>query len=321
MGVLRMASCLPQRLAPHLPWAASLLAGDKSDHAQPQPHVERDALLPTEVRAQQGGPREQVQRLGALHTHSICACICTARARHTCMHAQAHRLGGRLRNRNLCMCDPRTHHAMPMPCRCSGHANATAAAAAVQVRVYDFDVAGPDLLGSFDVPLHKITAAELAQLDDEIQVDGKKHKGRVLKMEGTKLVLPEQQIESTLDVWLYFTPDLPLEITLEEVAKAGGGRGLDPDYEQRCRAAGSNPAANRLQPGCNPAATRRSAACKPTHRGNLQPRVATRQAALVVGCVAARGAARHCGCATARVGVGQADVRAYPRPSRRQGPR
>ena len=65
---------------------------------------------------------------------------------------------------------------------------------------------------------------------------------------GTKLVLPGQNIESTIDIWLYFTPDLPLEITLEEVQKAGGGKGLDPDYETRCRTRGCNPTHSKLQP-------------------------------------------------------------------------
>ena len=129
--------------------------------------------------------------------------------------------------------NPVWNETLYFPLKCAINKAVLENKSSVSIRVYDFDVAGPDLLGSFDVPLHKITSAELAQLDDEIQVDGKKHKGRVLRMEGTKLVLPEQSIESTIDIWLYFTPDLPLEITLEEVQKAGGGRGLDPDYEQR----------------------------------------------------------------------------------------
>ena len=69
-------------------------------------------------------------------------------------------------------------------------------------------------------------------------------------------MLPGQNIESTIDVWLYFTPDLPLELTLEEVQKKGGGQALDPDYETRCRARGCDP--------CNP--------CNPTlSHSTLQP--------------------------------------------------
>ena len=48
---------------------------------------------------------------------------------------------------------------------------------------------------------------------------GAAHKGRVLKLEGQKLLLPESQIESTIDLWLFFTPDLPLDIVLEDRAK------------------------------------------------------------------------------------------------------
>ena len=129
--------------------------------------------------------------------------------------------------------NPTWNETLYFPLKCAINKAVLENKSSVSVRVYDFDVAGPDLLGSFDVPLHKITSAELAQLDDEIQVDGKKHKGRVLRMEGSKLSLPGQTIESTIDIWLYFTPDLPLEITLEEVQRAGGGKNLDPDYEQR----------------------------------------------------------------------------------------
>ena len=62
------------------------------------------------------------------------------------------------------------------------------------------------------------------------------HKGRVLKLEGAVLLLPEQQIDSSIDLWLYFTPDLPLELVLEDRSGKGHtGRSLDTDYEQRLR--------------------------------------------------------------------------------------
>ena len=100
---------------------------------------------------------------------------------------------------------------------------------------------------------------------------------------GTKLVLPGQSIESTIDVWLYFTPDLPLEITLEEVQKAGGGKGLDPDYETRCRTRGCNPTHPKLQPYM----------CSRLHPYASQDE-------LLVGRPTERGAAQHCGRAAAR---------------------
>jgi len=80
--------------------------------------------------------------------------------------------------------NPVWNETLYFPLKCAINKAVLENKSSVSVRVYDFDVAGPDLLGSFDVPLHKITSAELAQLDDEIQVDGKKHKGRVLRMEG-----------------------------------------------------------------------------------------------------------------------------------------
>ena len=130
--------------------------------------------------------------------------------------------------------NPVWNETLYFPLKCAINKGVIEKKPGVTVRVYDFDEAGPDLLGSCDVPLHKITAADLAQLDDEVLPNGKKHKGRVLRCEGTKLVLPEQQIESTIDFWLYFTPDLPLEITLDEV-KTKGGRAIDSEYESRCQ--------------------------------------------------------------------------------------
>ena len=82
--------------------------------------------------------------------------------------------------------NPVWNETLYFPLKCAINKAVLENKSSVSVRVYDFDVAGPDLLGSFDVPLHKITSAELAQLDDEIQVDGKKHKGRVLRMEGVR---------------------------------------------------------------------------------------------------------------------------------------
>ena len=82
--------------------------------------------------------------------------------------------------------NPVWNETLYFPLKCAINKAVLQGKSSVSVRVYDFDVAGPDLLGSFDVPLHRITSAELAQLDDEIQVDGKKHKGRVLRMEGAR---------------------------------------------------------------------------------------------------------------------------------------
>ena len=133
--------------------------------------------------------------------------------------------------RNL---DPVWNETLYFPLKCSINKAVLEQKPGVTVRVYDFDVAGPDLLGSCEIPLHKITSAELAKLEEEILPSGSAYKGRVLKLEGQKLLLPEQQIESTIDLWLFFTPDLPLDIVLEDRAKPVG-RGLDPDYEQRLR--------------------------------------------------------------------------------------
>ena len=106
----------------------------------------------------------------------------------------------------------------------------------VSVRVYDLDESGSDLLGQCEVPLHKITSAVLAKIDDEVLPSGDCHKGRVLKLERQVLLLPDQYIESSIDLWLYFTPDLPLDIVLEDRSGKGHtGRSLDTDYEQRLR--------------------------------------------------------------------------------------
>ena len=106
----------------------------------------------------------------------------------------------------------------------------------VSVRVYDLDESGSDLLGQCEVPLHKITSAVLAKIDEEVLPSGDCHKGRVLKLERQVLLLPDQHIESTIDLWLYFTPDLPLDIVLEDRSGKGHtGRSLDIDYEQRLR--------------------------------------------------------------------------------------
>ena len=81
------------------------------------------------------------------------------------------------------------------------------------------------------------------------------------------LLLPDQHIESTIDLWLYFTPDLPLDLVRPPISplhlpyisprspldlpisplhlpqvledrsgKGHTGRALDTDYEQRLRA-------------------------------------------------------------------------------------
>lgn len=39
---------------------------------------------------------------------------------------------------------------------------------AVSIRVFDMDEAGHDLLGSCEIPMHRITSAEHAKIDDEI---------------------------------------------------------------------------------------------------------------------------------------------------------
>ena len=61
------------------------------------------------------------------------------------------------------------------------------------LRVFDLDEAGHDLLGSCEVPLHKITAAEHAKMDDEVGADGRIHKGRVLNLPSQPLLLPPRE--------------------------------------------------------------------------------------------------------------------------------
>ena len=53
----------------------------------------------------------------------------------------------------------------------------------------------------------------------QVGVDGRVHKGRVLKLRHMPLILPGNKIQSTLDLELYFVPDLPLDIVLEEQAE------------------------------------------------------------------------------------------------------
>jgi len=96
---------------------------------------------------------------------------------------------------------------------------ALASKPSVSIRVFDQDEAGHDLLGSCEIPLHRITSAEHAKMEEEVGVDGRVHKGRVLKLRHMPLILPGNKIQSTLDLELYFVPDLPLDIVLEEQAE------------------------------------------------------------------------------------------------------
>ena len=89
----------------------------------------------------------------------------------------------------------------------------------VSIRVFDLDEAGHDLLGSCEIPLHRITSAEHAKIDDELGSDGRVHKGRVLRLPAQPLILPGHKIQSTINLSLYFAPDLPTEIMLEEQAQ------------------------------------------------------------------------------------------------------
>lgn len=89
----------------------------------------------------------------------------------------------------------------------------------VSIRVFDMDEAGHDLLGSCEIPLHRITSAEHAKIDDEFGMDGRAHRGRVFAQRQLPLTLPGHRIQSTINVELYFTPDLPLDIQLEEEAE------------------------------------------------------------------------------------------------------
>jgi len=89
----------------------------------------------------------------------------------------------------------------------------------ISIRVFDMDEAGHDLLGSCEIPLHRITSAEHAKIDDEFGTDGRAHRGRVFAQRQLPLTLPGHRIQSTINVELYFTPDLPLDIQLEEEAE------------------------------------------------------------------------------------------------------
>ena len=104
----------------------------------------------------------------------------------------------------------------------------------VSIRVFDLDEAGHDLLGSCEVPLHKITSAEHAKIDDEVGPDGRGHKGRVLKLPAQQLVLEGHKIQSTINIQLYFAPDLPLDLILDEEAERRA-QTLSEDYMQRLK--------------------------------------------------------------------------------------
>jgi len=110
---------------------------------------------------------------------------------------------------------------------------ALAAKQPVSIRVFDFDEAGHDLLGSTEVPLHKITSAEHAKLDDEI-VDGKVYQGRVLRLENHPITMPGLKLQSTINALLYFAPDLPAEVMLEEVAERRA-QALSDEYMARLK--------------------------------------------------------------------------------------
>ena len=96
------------------------------------------------------------------------------------------------------------------------------------------DEAGHDLLGSCEIPLHRITSAEHARIEDEIDSSGKVHKGRVLKLPAEKLDLPGHEIQSTIEMWAYFIPDLPLDVHLEQ-GVGGSNQGITKDYESRAK--------------------------------------------------------------------------------------
>ena len=104
---------------------------------------------------------------------------------------------------------------------------------AVSIRVFDQDEAGHDLLGSTEVPLYKITSAEHAKLDDEI-VDGKVYKGRVLRLDNHPLTMPGMRMQSTINLMLYFSPDLPPEVMLEEQAERRA-QNLSEEYMARLK--------------------------------------------------------------------------------------
>tara|TARA_B100000524_G_scaffold337770_1_gene228692 strand:+ start:163 stop:3438 length:3276 start_codon:yes stop_codon:yes gene_type:complete len=103
---------------------------------------------------------------------------------------------------------------------------------AVSIRIYDMDEAGDDLLGSCVVPLHEITAAEHGQVDDDIDFSTRvAHRGRVLEIDDRQLTLVDFELESTIDLKMYFTPDLSAKIVLEPPTKRG--RGMIETYEQQ----------------------------------------------------------------------------------------
>jgi len=104
----------------------------------------------------------------------------------------------------------------------------------ISVRCFDMDEAGHDLLGSCEIPLHRITSAEHARIEDEFDSTGKPHKGRVLKLPAQKLDLPGHTIQSTIDLWAYFINDLPLDIHLEQPTSSASTT-LSKEYEQRAK--------------------------------------------------------------------------------------
>jgi hypothetical protein len=235
--------------------------------------------------------------------------------------------------------NPVWNETLYFPLKCAINKAVLENKSSVSVRVYDFDVAGPDLLGSFDVPLHKITAAELAQLDDEIQVDGKKHKGRVLRMEGVRVCMyacasARRSLDTrALSVSL---PPPPQALALRpepcrpchiHIRCRHQARAAWPEHrvDHRClallhaRSAARDHARGGAEEGRRPGPRPglRDAVPRPRLRPlqPLQPHAIALHAAtlcapgctpyasqveLLVGRPTERGAARHCGCAAAR---------------------
>ena len=103
-------------------------------------------------------------------------------------------------------------------------------------RRYDHDDDGHDELGFASVPIAAVMNALLAKVDDEADEQGRPYRGRVLKIDELKLALPGYTIDSSLQLWCYFTPDLPLGALVDPAAgRIGKARAapLDAEYAHR----------------------------------------------------------------------------------------
>ena len=111
----------------------------------------------------------------------------------------------------------------------------------IRFSVYDHDEGGHDELGFASVPIASVCGSLLAKVEGEEDERGLPYRGRVLQLNELKLTLPGHRIESSLEVWCYFTPDLPPGLQVEGPTSGAATRKqyttpLDDEYAHRAAA-------------------------------------------------------------------------------------